>query len=120
MVNEGKKLVAKARSMAKGLDGMAFKTGDIALCPADRLVLAEELNGIISGGLTLAWKYDLSEVSGLGLYPSTVRGEKLTAVEIVRQMLNASRCPEAFSGALRRLADELCKSPCDEGAEALK
>ena len=119
MAREGKKMLNKLRKMAEALNDMAFEMQGDALLPADRLALAEELQGVVSGGLTLAWKHDFSEVSGLGLYPSAVRGEKLTAVEVIRQMLNASRCPEAFANALRRLADELYKSPSVEGAEAL-
>ena len=120
MANEGKKLVTKVRKIAQGLDDMAFETRGNALSPADQLALAEGLQGVIAGGLTLAWKHEFSEVSGLGLYPSVVRGEKLTAVEIIRQMLNASSGKEAFADALRRLADEICKSPSDDGAEALR
>lgn len=120
MANEGRKLISKLRKMAEALNDMAFETQGDAVLPADRLAFADAMQGVVSGGLTLAGKFGFSEVWEFGLYASAVRGEKLTAVEIIRQVLNASRDNQAFADALRELADEICKSPDAEDDEALR
>ena len=120
MKSKTKKLITRMGKLGDALEDAAFEQNDDEfMSEADRLALAEELQGVVSGGMTIAGKFGFSEVWGIGLYPSAVRGEKLTAVEIIRQMLNASTEPEAFAAALRRLADKLWKSPNVCGAEAL-
>jgi hypothetical protein len=110
----------KLSKISRTLEEMTFEPPVEPLGHSDLMILTGALQGIVSGGLTLAWKSGLSEVWGIGLYHCVVRGEKLTEVEIIRQMLNASTEPDAFAAALRRLADQLCESPNVCGVEASK
>lgn len=119
MTNDKNALVAEVGGIAEALNVAAFEAQGTVLTPSEALALAEGLQGVIAGGLALARQHGISEVSGMALYPSVARGEKLTAVEIIRQMLNASTDAEAFADDLRHLADEIHKSPSDCGAEAL-
>ena len=101
-----KRIIAKLRPINEVIEELHFEE-KVELSRADLLAVAEEVDAVVSGGLTFGWKHGMSEVCGLGLYGAVVRGEKLTPIEIIRQLLNASTCPEAFAAALRRLADEI-------------
>lgn len=109
----------KLTPMADEIDAMCWESRNPDMSDEAQLQLAEALQGVLAGILALAWKHGLSEVSGMNLYGPIARGEMLTAIEIVRQMVNGSMCNEAFADTLRRLADQIEKSPSDCGAGAL-
>ena len=115
MANDTKKL----SNVFKALDGMCWDESETYLTESEKLKRAEELQNVLSATSALAGKWCLADNISISLYGSAIRGEKLTRIEVIRQMLNASTEPEAFAAALRRLADKLWKSPNVCGAEAL-
>ena len=113
------KYIMKLKRMSEQLENLSFDQGD-PLSEAAKLELASELQGVINGGLTLAWKYGLSDISGIGLYPAVVTGGKLTGNELIRQQINSSRDVGILADDLRRLADkiEADKKPLRSNEEA--
>ena len=104
-----KRLISKLRPINEALEEMHFEE-TVELSRADLLAVAEEVEGAISNGFTLGWKLGMCENTGVGLYGAVVRCGKLTKLEIIRQLLNASTDAGAFAAALRRLADQIEKT----------
>ena len=75
----------------------------------EKELLAEAAESVISGGLSLAWKFDLSELTGIPLCASVRIDGRLTPDFLIRRLLNASTYPGEFGKALRMHADTVDK-----------
>ncbi|MDP3636912.1 MAG: hypothetical protein Q8R51_05980 [Azonexus sp.] len=105
----------KLKRLSSGLlELLEYRLDGFRATPA----VIEDLQTVIAGGNDIAHKLGMSEINGLNVYGLAMQGKVLDTKEAVRQLLLASDEPEAFADTLRKLADEIEKSPSDDGAGA--
>ena len=117
MENQREIAVDQLNDIADVLDALCWKTQPDDVSEFDRLRMVEAHQRVIAGIFALSLAEGFSEVSGLAIYPTVARGEKLTHTEVIRQMVSGSRCNKSFADTLHLEAERIRKNPNVCGVE---